>query len=620
MATPAPAPTHATTVVAIAPTRICLVGGGTDVDPYAAEFQGAILNVTIDLVHRVTLAPRVDRMVQVTAMGQERVFDLDEPMRYGVDRRFDLVRALIALRRGEMATGCSLTIAGDVPDSCGLGTSGSVAVAVLGALDRWSGRPLDRASLARAAFEVETGVLGWAGGKQDQWAAAYGGLALTLFGPGDAVEVQPLGDPAVADPAVADPAVLRRLRSWLMLIHSGGQRSSADLQVQLQARMVDDAQRRAALDELKSLALQARDALLQGRFEHLGELMHRGWQAKKRSNPAVHNERIDALYRAAREAGALGGKLVGAGGAGYIVLLCPPRGHADVRRAMTALDATPTDFAIAPLGLHFEGSTDIPDRWENAARSHVADRLELGRFDALIFDQDGTLLDAEALHCAAWCRVAAELGVPFDEAAFLPFAGLGDLEIARHLAGLQTGATAELDAAPDTLVARKRRHYGERLDELPLMPGALDMLQRARQAGFKLAMATSSAAEETRRVVERLQLDRWLDLIVHRESADPGRPGQVVQPKPEPHIYLAAAAGLGVPPQRCCAVEDTFTGMQSARAAGMAVVAVPTRFSNHADFSRADGRADSLHSIEVGGDGHVAVMATAPSTGRLEAP
>lgn len=240
--------------------------------------------------------------------------------------------------------------------------------------------------------------------------------------------------------------------------------------------------------------------------------------------------------------------------------------------------------------------------WERGGRrSREEDHLLLGPFGALIFDQDGTLLDAEALHCASWVRVAAEVGVVFDEGVFASFAGRGDLAIGEHFVVLGAGPAAA------QLVDRKRACYREQLDALELMPGARRFLERGEAAGLPMAMATISPEAETLRVVRRHDLDRFFAAIVHRESSVPGRPGAVVRSKPAPDIYLAAAALLGVEPGRCCTFEDSPTGVMAARAAGMSVVAIPTRFSGHFDFSTADAVVQGFDDLDVEPPGVVAV-------------
>jgi D-glycero-alpha-D-manno-heptose-7-phosphate kinase len=333
-------------VVAQAPTRLCLIGGGTDVNPYAAEHQGAIINVAIDFHHRVTLRPRQDQRILVNALGQMEEAVLGQPI--AIERmKLQLVWAAVDHFADRVPSGFGLSIQSDVMDSCGLGTSASAAVTLVGAFNRWLDQPNDADAVARLAFMLETQRLGWAGGKQDQWAAAYGGLNLTRYGPGEQVVVAPLK---------LDAQQRHRLQSWLVLIYVGGQRSSGHIQRELQAGMhSDNAQRQQALDELKSLALRAQPLLEAGDLRGFGELAHLGWEAKKRSNPLVTNARIDEIYRRGRHAGAIGGKLIGAGGAGFLYLLCPPEKRKSVIEAAEQLAAPAIDFDFEMSGL----TTDI---------------------------------------------------------------------------------------------------------------------------------------------------------------------------------------------------------------------------------------------------------------------
>ncbi|MFH1131075.1 MAG: HAD family phosphatase [Pseudomonadota bacterium] len=230
----------------------------------------------------------------------------------------------------------------------------------------------------------------------------------------------------------------------------------------------------------------------------------------------------------------------------------------------------------------------------------------LGPFAALIFDQDGTLLDAESMHCAAWCKVASDLKVEFHEKIFAAFAGKGDISIAEHVADQTQGAIVT------ELVEQKREYYREHLDEIPLIPGALSFLEKVKAAKLPMAIATISPAEETMRVVAKKGLAPFFSAIVHCESEVPGRPGQVVRAKPEPDIYLAAAARLNVAPERCCAFEDSLTGLTAAKNANMSAVVIPTCYSKHFDFSKADALTTSFGQIKVDSKGMIAVDCDKP--------
>ena len=218
----------------------------------------------------------------------------------------------------------------------------------------------------------------------------------------------------------------------------------------------------------------------------------------------------------------------------------------------------------------------------------------LGPFSALIFDQDGTLLDAESAHCRSWIQAAATVGVAFEETTFAHFAGKGDPAIARYVAARAAG-----DRNAEDLVADKRAIYRRSLPSITLNPGALEFLERCRGVGLPLAMATISPAAETATALRACGLQDFFQAVVTRESADPRDERRRLRSKPAPDIYLAAAQALRVAPAQCCAFEDSLTGVQAALAAGMTVVALPTRYSRTQDLSMA--------TVVVGGFGVLSV-------------
>jgi D-glycero-alpha-D-manno-heptose-7-phosphate kinase len=189
-----------------------------------------------------------------------------------------------------------------------------MVVALLGAFLHWMGRPMDEYAIARLAYHVERVELGVPGGWQDQFAATFGGFNLIEF----------LGQDIVVNPLRIKRATLNELQYRLLLCYTGQTRLSGrilDRQIAAYRRQQDEVM--AALDELKVLTIAMKNALLQGRLEDFGRLLHQEWQHKQRLAPGISNPAIDNLYAAGRQAGAIGGKLLGAGGGGYLLFLCP---------------------------------------------------------------------------------------------------------------------------------------------------------------------------------------------------------------------------------------------------------------------------------------------------------
>jgi D-glycero-alpha-D-manno-heptose-7-phosphate kinase len=234
------------------------------------------------------------------------------------------------LRKTGITKRVEITTMGDIPSAgSGLGSSSTVAVGLLNAMYTYLGTPKEPETLAREACQIEIDVLGKPIGMQDQYIAAYGSQRCIRFGSDSRIEVESL---------CLDDVQCRRLGRNLMLFFTNITRKSETVLTE-QVRNVND--RLEVLREMKRLALEARICLQAGAFDDFGLLLHRGWQFKKQLASRISNENIDALYQAAREAGATGGKITGAGGGGFLLLYCPQQRQDDVRAALHGLPELP---------------------------------------------------------------------------------------------------------------------------------------------------------------------------------------------------------------------------------------------------------------------------------------
>jgi D-glycero-alpha-D-manno-heptose-7-phosphate kinase len=295
-----------------APLRISFAGGGTDVEPYPSQRGGVVLSVTIDKYAYATLKPRQDGQIRVESLDYDVVakYNVDEKPPY--DGELDLVKAVVRTMGGK--EGFDLFIHSDAPPGSGLGSSSTMVVALLGAFDRWLGRSLGEYELARLAYQVEREEMGIPGGWQDQFAAVFGGFNFIEF----------LGDNIVVNPLRIKRSTLHELHYRLLLCYTGRTRLSGRILDRQIAGYVEE--RRdvmAALDELKAITIETKNALLQGRLDDFGRLLYTGWENKKRLASGITNPEIDALYQIGVKAGAVGGKLLGAGGGGYLLFVCP---------------------------------------------------------------------------------------------------------------------------------------------------------------------------------------------------------------------------------------------------------------------------------------------------------
>ena len=326
-----------------APLRISFAGGGTDVEPYVSEQGGVVLSTTIDKYAYGSMRFRDDRQITVTSLDYDIVakYSLDEPLT--PDGKLALVKAVICrLNRENHQQGLDFFVHSDAPPGSGLGSSSTLVVALIGLFHRWLHLALTNYEIADLAYQIERIDMGIKGGKQDQYAATFGGFNFIEFSR-DAIIVNPLR-------VSAD--ILNELHYSLLLCYTGQTRLSAriiDTQVKRYVERRQDVLR--AMDELKHIAVALKNALLQGRLDDFGALLHEAWVNKKKMASQISDPYIDELYETARTHGALGGKITGAGGGGYMFFYCPfDRKHV-IAEQLERVGAQAVDFNFDFHGL-----------------------------------------------------------------------------------------------------------------------------------------------------------------------------------------------------------------------------------------------------------------------------
>ena len=328
-----------------APLRISFAGGGTDVSPYADERGGLVLNATVDKYAYASLRVTNDHAVTIKSLDFHTIakFDLDQPLVY--DGKLDLVKAAVRRLTGEnnhAPRGFELYLHTDAPPGSGLGSSSALVVAIIGVFKQWLGLPLTDYEIASLAYQIERRDMGIKGGRQDQYAAAFGGFNLMEF----------YGDRAIVNPLRISGDVLNELHYSLMLFYTGGTRLSAHIiDTQTAGYVQGERDVVAAMDELKRLTTETKNALLQGRLETFGALLHASWSSKKKMAASITTPQIDQLYQIARQFGALGGKISGAGGGGYMFFYCPFETQAVITEQLEARGAQRVSFSFEKNGL-----------------------------------------------------------------------------------------------------------------------------------------------------------------------------------------------------------------------------------------------------------------------------
>ncbi len=337
------------TIRSKAPLRLSFAGGGTDVSPYPEEKGGAVLNCTIDKFAFATL------QVVPGRTGNTSVESLDYNQRINYQKasdllyngELDLVKAALKVLQppesnGHTESSLHLFLHSDAPAGTGLGGSSTMCVALVGAFQRYLREPWTAYDVAELAYRIEREELGIKGGRQDQYAAAFGGFNFIEFEK----------DRTIVNPLKIHPDVLNELAYRLLLCYTGTGHYSNDI-IEQQTRNYTE--RRSdtvgALDATKQLAIDMKKQLLRGNLDEMGRLLDEGWKFKKQFTDGISNEQIDALYARAREAGALGGKLLGAGGGGYILLFCDFARRARVAKAVIEAGGSVSDFTFEPSGL-----------------------------------------------------------------------------------------------------------------------------------------------------------------------------------------------------------------------------------------------------------------------------
>ncbi|MFC1711994.1 hypothetical protein ACFLZ1_05465 [Patescibacteria group bacterium] len=301
-------------IITQAPTRIGLIGGGTDLNPFASEFGGKILSFAINLRHSVILEPLKGSKMYLESLEVKTTKDLSKKIVYGVEKKLDLLYAIINYFKPLIPSGFRLEAKLDGENFGGLGSSGAAAVSIIGAFSKWLKRDLSRMEMAYLAWRIEVDELGWICGKQDQLAAAFGGINLLTFGAKDSAGVIPLS---------LSNELIEKIKKWTVLFNIGGNRHSTNMQKNLTKGMIQNDKIKALID-LRENVDETVIALKNQDFLTVGKLLDKSWELKKKSNPAIAGSRINNLYSLAKKTGVLGGKMMGAGAGGHMFFFCPP--------------------------------------------------------------------------------------------------------------------------------------------------------------------------------------------------------------------------------------------------------------------------------------------------------
>lgn len=313
-------------IITRTPFRVSFGGGGTDLPEYYRKHNGAVLSTSINKYMYINIHPYFDSGINVKYSKTEQVKSVDE-------LQHPIVRE--AMKMSSVLKGVEIASISDIPSGTGLGSSSSFTVGLMNALYAYQGRNASAEKLARDACEIELNKINSPIGKQDQYAAAYGGLNFIEFRQDETVSVKPV---------MLNPSLKKELNNNLMAFYTGSQRSANNILSGQRKSLSEDEEKMNTYHELKKAATAMYDALKAGDLNDFGVQLDTAWQAKKRASSAISNSGIDSIYEKGRNSGALGGKLLGAGGSGFMLFYVPKESHERVRKAFSDYKELPFRF------------------------------------------------------------------------------------------------------------------------------------------------------------------------------------------------------------------------------------------------------------------------------------
>ena len=329
-----------------APLRIGLAGGGTDVSPYCDLYGGAILNASISLYASASIEPTDDGKIVFQSMDKGITESFDSTMVLPVTGQLELMAGIynrVVKDFSGKPLSFRLTTFVDVPPGSGLGTSSTLVVAALGAFVEWLRLPLGEYDIAHLAYSIEREDLKQAGGRQDQYAATFGGVNYMEFSAGDKVIVNPLR---------IKQHYLNELENNLLLYYTATSRYSSAI-IEEQSKNVTNKNEKSieAMNNLKQQSLLMKEALLKGNIDAIGNILDIGFRNKKDMASGISNKLMDDIYTEAKMAGASGGKISGAGGGGFMIFYCPGVARYHVMKALERFGGEFKKYSFTETGL-----------------------------------------------------------------------------------------------------------------------------------------------------------------------------------------------------------------------------------------------------------------------------
>lgn len=324
------------------PTRIAFGGGGTDVEPYCSDYGGLVINTTISLYFRSMLNKRREKSIKIFSNDKFTAYrfdELDNLTPQNVNE--DIIRAIIYLLQPEI--GMDIYLHGEPPKKAGLGASASLCSCLIGGIQQLEGKSLDKDDIAELAYQVEQEILKNVGGRQDQYAAVYGGI--------NAIEFMGDSNVRVTNLKVSD-SFLKELEQRILLFYTGEPHTSGNMVgAQVNSYLKNKEESKKSLDILKNIAYQMKDAIVSEDIEKLGQLLTEDWKEKTRFNPLITTEYMKELDKIVMRNGGIGGRVCGAGGGGCMFWILEPGKRQELIEKLKGEPGKIIDFKFVKKGL-----------------------------------------------------------------------------------------------------------------------------------------------------------------------------------------------------------------------------------------------------------------------------
>lgn len=314
-------------IITRTPLRVSFAGGGSDMPSYYRQYGGAVVSTAISKYIFVTVNKKFDGAIRLSYSKTEHASSVGEI-------EHPIARAALTLTN--VTGGVEITTIADIPSSgTGLGSSSSFTVGLLHALHAYQGRRVDAAQLGEESCHIEIDVCGAPIGKQDQYAAAYGGFNFIRFEPDGAVSVEPL---------ICSPEALATVERNILMLYTGRTRSANSILSEQSANSASSKDTQSTLHKMTALTKDFAQAMQRGECDTVGEILHEGWELKKNLASGISDAGIDDMYNRGRKAGAIGGKILGAGAGGFLLFYAPQERHSAIIHALPKLRPMPIQF------------------------------------------------------------------------------------------------------------------------------------------------------------------------------------------------------------------------------------------------------------------------------------